>query len=226
VLLLDDAFIERFSPQKLIKRLKERVRKSFQKKLGSIWSRLAVGIPILAILIALSLQINQMALKRLPKPFDSVWTAVENFRIVNSYGLFAVMTKSRPEIIIQGSADGQTWEDYGFRYKPGDLSRRPALAQPHQPRLDWQMWFAALSNYQRSSWFVNFAKRLLEGSPEVLKLMDHNPFPLEPPRFIRALVYDYHFTSWGSSEAKSGQWWWRDNEGVYLPEISLKAWEG
>jgi len=148
------------------------------------------------------------------------WTAP--FGVVNTYGLFAVMTTSRPEIIVEGSNDGQTWLEYGFKYKPGDLKRAPVWVQPHQPRLDWQMWFAALSNYQANPWFVNFAVRLLEGSPDVLALIARNPFPSAPPRYVRARVYDYKFTNFAERRA-TGDWWRRDLKGEYLPVVSLRA---
>ena len=90
------------------------------------------------------------------------------FQIVNSYGLFAVMTTSRPEIIVEGSNDGEAWTAYEFRYKPGELNRAPRWVAPFQPRLDWQMWFAALGNFRQNLWFVGFVRRLLDGSPEVV----------------------------------------------------------
>jgi hypothetical protein len=147
------------------------------------------------------------------------WTAP--FGVVNTYGLFAVMTTSRPEIIVEGSNDGQTWLEYGFKYKPGDLKRAPVWVQPHQPRLDWQLWFAALSNYQAHPWFVNFAVRLLEGSPDVLALVARNPFPSAPPRYVRARVYDYKFTNFAQRSA-TGDWWRRELKGEYLPVVSLR----
>jgi hypothetical protein len=140
-------------------------------------------------------------------------------RSFNNYGLFAVMTTSRPEIIIQGSEDGVTWKEYEFKYKPGDLKRRPGFVAPHQPRLDWQMWFAALGRYEQNPWLVNFCVRLLEGSPDVLALLGHNPFPGKPPRYIRAVVYDYHFTDW-ATRRKTGAWWRRDLLGLYMPVLS------
>jgi hypothetical protein len=144
------------------------------------------------------------------------------FRSVNSYGLFAVMTMERPEIIIEGSADGRDWKEYEFPYKPGDVKRRPAFVAPHQPRLDWQMWFAALGNYRQNPWFVNFLIRLLEGSPEVVALLKTNPFPQAPPRFVRARLYDYRFTT-SRERRRTGAWWVRTFKGEYVPPISLNT---
>ena len=128
------------------------------------------------------------------------------FLLANRYGLFAVMTTSRPEIIVEGSKDGIAWLPYRFKYKVGDVDERPKLAAPFQPRLDWQMWFAALGDFDPNSWFGSFAARLLEGSPDVLHLLAANPFPDAPPRYIRATLYQYHFTRFGDP---ARAWWKR-----------------
>jgi hypothetical protein len=156
-----------------------------------------------------------------PRPLPAVYNWVSPFRSFSSYGLFAVMTTTRPEIIVEGSNDGLTWKAYEFKYKPGDLKRRPRFVEPHQPRLDWQMWFAALGDYRQNRWFVNFCVRLLEGSPDVLALLARNPFPNAPPKFLRAQVYEYHFTDF-PTRRKTGQWWRREFKGDYIPVISLQ----
>ena len=145
---------------------------------------------------------------------------LEPYRTINGYGLFAAMTTERHEIIVQGSNDGVHWLDYEFKYKPGDVVRRPQFIAPLQPRLDWQMWFAALGNYQDNPWFQNFCLRLLQGAPEVLTLLKKNPFPDKPPVFIRAEVYNYQFTSFAERRA-TGAWWKREFIGEYLPPVSL-----
>ena len=156
----------------------------------------------------------------MPDSVSELVSPSEPFRIVNTDGLFAGMTISRPEIVVEGSNDGQTWLEYSFKYKPGDLNRPPVWVEPHQPRLDWQMWFAALSNYQANPWFGRFMLRLLQGSPAVLALLDKNPFPDLPPRYVRALLYDYRFTDFATLSA-TGQWWQRQQIGVYCPAIAL-----
>jgi hypothetical protein len=148
--------------------------------------------------------------------------ALAPLRIVNAYGLFAVMTPNRPEIIVEGSDDGQTWRAYEFTWKPGDVSRRPAFVAPHQPRLDWQMWFAALSTHRNQPWFQNFLIRLLQGSPEVLALLESNPFPDAPPRYIRSVVYDYRFTDFATRRA-TGAWWRRQEIHPYSPPQALSS---
>ena len=156
-----------------------------------------------------------------PRPIAMLGECIEPFRIVNGYGLFRVMTKSRPEIILEGSADGVDWRPYEFRWKPGDVTQPPRWVAPHQPRLDWQMWFAALGTYRQNPWFVRLAGSLLENNPTVTGLLALNPFPNEPPRYIRATLYDYHFTSWDEHKV-TGAWWKREKQGEYLPPISLR----
>lgn len=151
---------------------------------------------------------------------DVAWIAP--FRSVNTYGLFADMTESRPEIIVEGSNDRITWETYQFRWKPGDLTVAPKWVAPHQPRLDWQMWFAALQgSYQRTPWFLNFMGALLQGKPKVLQLLADNPFPDTPPRYIRATLYDYRFTDLATKRSE-GTWWHREWKSIYCPAISLR----
>ncbi|MHA3775120.1 lipase maturation factor family protein [Verrucomicrobiota bacterium sgz303538] len=152
-----------------------------------------------------------------PQWLQKLYITTAPLRSFNSYGLFAVMTTERPEIVVEGSNDGVVWHEYEFKWKPGDIRRRPGLVAPHQPRLDWQMWFAALGSVRENAWFVAFMAKLLEGSPDVLALLDWNPFPKEPPKYIRAVVYDYHFSEPGTPSA----WWRREPKGLYIPAISL-----
>ncbi|AKQ70746.1 hypothetical protein A176_007658 [Myxococcus hansupus] len=139
-------------------------------------------------------------------------------RSVNPYGLFSMMTVQRPEILVEGSDDGEHWKEYPFHYKVGDLTRPPRQVAPHQPRLDWQMWFAALGS--PPGWFVAFLARLLEGSPEVLGLLAGNPFPDGPPRLVRATLYDYRMTDL-AERRRTGVWWKREPLGLYVPPLSL-----
>jgi predicted DCC family thiol-disulfide oxidoreductase YuxK len=157
-----------------------------------------------------------------PEPLKLLVRVSSPFEIVNSYGLFAVMTTTRPEIIVEGSLDGENWTPYVFRYKPGPLDRAPRWVQPFQPRLDWQMWFAALGNYRQNLWFVGFVVRLLEGSKDVEALLESNPFPDHPPRYIRAQTFEYSFTDF-ETRRKTGAWWKRQPLGLYLPPVGMKA---
>jgi hypothetical protein len=152
----------------------------------------------------------------LPPGGGAVLHAIAPLRIINSYGLFTVMTVQRPEIVVEGSNDGVHWLAYEFRYKPGGVMRAPPVVAPHQPRLDWQMWFAALGTRQENPWFTGFVIRLLEGEPSVLRLLESNPFPKAPPKYIRARIFLYHFTHFGDRA-----WWRREEEGLYFPPASL-----
>ncbi|HEY7090699.1 MAG TPA: lipase maturation factor family protein [Tepidisphaeraceae bacterium] len=153
-----------------------------------------------------------------PRPMSWISEQFGPFRSVNSYGLFRVMTTKRPEIVIEGSNDGATWKAYEFKWKPGDMTRRPRFCAPHMPRLDWQMWFAALGNYQQNPWLMNFMSRLLEGTPPVLGLLENNPFPDHPPKYVRAVLYEYKFTD-SAERRETGQWWKRELLGLYCPVL-------
>eukprot|EP00055_Hartaetosiga_balthica_P017420 m.116780 g.116780 ORF g.116780 m.116780 type:complete len:705 (-) comp9310_c0_seq1:147-2261(-) len=159
---------------------------------------------------------------------------IRPYSISNTYGLFRRMTGvgGRPEVIIEGSYDKLSWQEYNFKYKPGNVSASPSINVPHQPRLDWQMWFAALGSIERNMWLQHLAIRLLEGSEDVLALLSPSQpygFTTTPPKFIRIQRYTYHFTSKETSEkgddegAEFGLWWWRKQSGggLYLIEIDL-----
>jgi hypothetical protein len=145
---------------------------------------------------------------------------VSPWRVANGYGLFAVMTTTRPEITIEGSDDEKSWKAYEFRYKPGDPRRAPPFLGPHMPRLDWQMWFAALDGIRQSPWFLYLCERLLQGSDSVTHLLATNPFAGHPPRFIRARLSSYHFTSQEEKRA-TGAWWKVTDLGLYCPPLTL-----
>ena len=156
-----------------------------------------------------------------PRPLAFVYGKLEPFRIVNGYGLFRVMTKDRREIVIEGSTDGIEWLPYEFKWKPGNVMRAPGWCAPHQPRLDWQMWFAALGTPRENPWFIQLMICLLEGKPQVTRLLAQNPFPQTPPRFVRATFYRYRFTT-SSEHRQSGAWWKRQELGEYLRPVSLQ----
>jgi hypothetical protein len=156
----------------------------------------------------------------------SLTRPIEPFHVANAYGLFEVMTTERPEIIVQGSDDGVTWKSYAFRYKPDDaLTRRPRFCAPHMPRLDWQLWFAAMGDVNSSPWTIGLFRRLLEGSPQVAALLRDNPFPDHPPKYVRALLYQYHFST-PEQRARTGEWWTREPAGEFCPAITLEDLRG
>ena len=171
---------------------------------------LAMGVAVLAAALSLPGLLQSFRL--------NVSGPLAQLRSFNGYGLFRVMTTERREIVIEGSNDGYMWTAYEFPWKPGDLRRRPGLVAPHQPRVDWQMWFAALGEARQNPWFFNLLVRTLQGTSEVLAFYEYNPFPAKPPRLLRAVFYDYRFTR----EGEPG-WWHREARGLYCPPISLRA---
>lgn len=140
--------------------------------------------------------------------------------LANRYGVFAVMTTRRNELVVEGSPDGEQWRAYGFPFKPGPLAERPRLATPHQPRLDWQMWFAALGGPEQAPWIYDFVFALLEARPDVLALLD-DPFDGERPRYVRILSYPYRFTTREERDA-TGNWWARGDPVVWLSPVALR----
>ena len=223
LLLIDDSLWrpkERRSPAR---RIDDRGRLGKRLSQYQHWS--AIGV--LAITLPINLMLIFSAFRpeaTWPRPIASLQSFIEPLRIVNGYGLFRVMTKSRPEIIVEGSADGMEWLTYEFKWKPGAPEKAPQWAAPHQPRLDWQMWFAALGNYRRNPWFVSLLERLLRNEPKVTQLLARNPFPNDPPRYVRARLYEYRFTNL-SEHRSTGAWWKREERGEYLPAVSLDSFE-
>ncbi|SPE56593.1 conserved membrane hypothetical protein [Verrucomicrobia bacterium] len=214
VMLLDDQFLWPFF--QWLRPAAEQVVPATPSATVS-WPAMAValvvaGLSVVVVVRLLRLEINW------PRPIVRAIDLLEPFRLVNSYGLFAVMTTTRAEIIIEGSEDGLNWQAYDFKWKSGDLTRAPRFVAPHQPRLDWQMWFEALGDYPHHFWFGRLLQRLLEGSPTVLSLLRRNPFSLTPPRFVRALIFDYHFTG-GAERRLTGAWWRRQERRFFCPAI-------
>lgn len=219
LLLLDDRWWLRWSPDRLV-RHSSPIPGPAREPAGKRWATITLAILILAVSIPQTWQtFDRQAIT--PAPIQTVLRWISPFRSVNRYGLFAVMTTARPEIQVEGSNNGTEWTAYSFRWKPGNPGHRPRFVAPHMPRLDWQMWFAALGSYRRQPWFLPFERRLLQGSPEVLGLLRENPFPDAPPRYIRAVLYRYRFTGPATRRA-SGNWWRRERVSVYTPAISLE----
>lgn len=145
--------------------------------------------------------------------------AVEPFRIANQYGLFAVMTHARYEIEFQGSQDGQTWTPYPFRYKPQNPAAAPGIYAPYQPRFEWNLWFASLGSWPQYRFVVWTEERLLSGDGDVLQLFAKNPFAAGPPKEVRAVIYQYRFTSL-QTKRQTGMWWRRQLLGIYAPSLA------
>jgi Lipase maturation factor len=144
---------------------------------------------------------------------------LEPFRVANRFGLFAVMTRARYEIEFQGSYDGEHWVAYPFRFKPQDPMTAPGIYAPYQPRFDWNLWFASLGDSFENPFVLNCEAQLLEGSPPVLRLFAGNPFAARPPTMVRAVKWQYWFTT-PAERARTGAWWNRKFLGEYAPAIA------
>lgn len=182
---------------------------------------------VLACLMILgAVQVAALFASMVAAPLSGLYSLTGALQIVNSYGLFAVMTTTRPELIYEGSNDGQNWKEYSFPYKPGDVKRGLPIIAPFQPRLDWQLWFAALDgNYQADRWTGNLVIRILQGDRAVMDLLG-GPQPFhKPPKYVRVALYDYWFTN-AAERQKTGAIWNRRFERLYLPSISLEALQG
>lgn len=222
-LLLDDHVYKKFIPDWILERADDvaTARKDDTFAVGRLIMLVILTVFIVTVSTA---QLFQMIFRsqRIFPPIQKIMQYTQPYHLVNRYGLFAVMTKERPEIIVEGSYDGNIWKAYQFPWKPGDVKRPPGQAAPHQPRLDWQMWFAALGgDFRSNQWFLPFVQRLLEGSKPVVQLLENNPFEGNPPKFIRAGLYKYRFAS-PEEKRKTGQVWNRELLGVYCPPVSLK----
>jgi len=215
--LLDDRALARCLPRALYERLA--LPPPRLPGIKPVTSKVAAVAGAMLIAIGM-VQLVGMFRGEISGPVADVLRAVEPFRLVNTYGLFAVMTTERIEIAVEGSNDGRTWIPYEFKYKPGDLKRAPGWMIPHQPRLDWQMWFAALGSAEENPWFDRFLTCLLQGSPAVTALLANNPFPDHPPRYVRALTFRYHFSD-AATRTATGQWWTRELTGMYTPPVQL-----
>lgn len=205
------------------RRMRERLG-TVPARTGRLGRVAAAALTLLILPLGLT-RLFENVTEQLPQPVEALARYASPFQVANSYGLFAVMTTERLEIVVEGSDDGEQWRAYEFPYKPGDVTRAPRWAAPYQPRLDWQMWFAALGDYRTNPWFVAFCERLLEGSPEVSGLLAKNPFPDHPPRYIRAVTYDYRFSSWAERRqtgSPASVWWHREPHGEYLPPVGFR----
>ena len=176
-------------------------------------------VPVMALLGALQIHLT-LGRSSVSEWETTLLRVVQPLQIVNNYGLFAVMTTHRDELVIEGSSDGMQWQELPFKFKPQRLDEAPRWATPHQPRLDWQMWFAALTSREGAPWFDNFVVRLLSGAPGVYALLDTSAFAEKPPQLIRVLRYRYQFTT-PEQRAQTGAWWRRQYLGIWYPPARL-----
>jgi Lipase maturation factor len=246
VLLLDDRFLQRWLPRWILIRFHKelvapkeaspegdgegplseaetRVTSRGERRTGVSRYLHALGIAMTAVMLswifyATTVQMIWILFPEAPFPMSPV-VALDPFRIANRYGLFAVMTRGRYEIEFQGSNDGETWVTYPFRYKPQELDKAPGVYAPYQPRFEWNLWFASLGQWRDNMFVVSAEERLLNNSPEVLALFAGNPFPDAPPKYVRAVIWQYWFTSL-TEKRTTGMWWRRKFLGLYAPELT------
>lgn len=174
---------------------------------GLTWIAYATTVPLL-----------EMLVPRLPLPNGPV-AALEPWRVANTYGLFANMTPHRYEVEFQGSDDGTHWIAYPFRHKPQDVHARPGIYAPYQPRFDWNLWFASLTDWRQAPIVARTEVRLLEGSPDVLGLFAADPFHGQTPKYVRAVLWQYWFSTPDEKRAQ-GIWWRREFLGTYAPTVT------
>ena len=242
ILLLDDSFLRRFAPARFRPAMVEAVEAPEAQSEGPLSllgnseagddpeieyrkpSHLAAfGLALSAVMLSLVAYVTTVELIRMPFPEVPLPAApvrmLEPFRIANQYGLFAVMTRGRYEIEFQGSNDGQTWTAYPFRYKPQALNEAPGIYAPYQPRFDWNLWFASLGDWRQNPLVVYTELRLLTNSRDVLSLFRSDPFGGTPPKMVRAMLWQYWFTSM-KEKRETGNWWRRSLLGLYAPVLS------
>ncbi|MGC1644357.1 MAG: lipase maturation factor family protein, partial [Candidatus Sulfotelmatobacter sp.] len=221
VLLLDDRFLQRFLPQGF---LREQIApKCSSGVLGHAFRILKLSFAAVTlswIFYATTAELIGM-FAAIPLPTAPV-AALEPLRIANRYGLFGIMTRGRYEIEFQGSDDGKTWVPYPFRYKPQDLNKPPGIYAPYQPRFDWNLWFASLGSWRDYPIVPRTEIQLLSNDHDVLTLFEKNPFPKEPPRQVRAVIWQYWFTPISEKRTR-GLWWRREFLGLYAPTVERDA---
>jgi hypothetical protein len=203
--LIDDWAWRKFKPFRKEREIRARFRWPW-------W----IVTPLMIVLVFLSLiaGVKRLGASRfVPDFLETPGYYAEPFQIANSYGLFADMTTERRELIFEGSNDGNSWLPYEFKWKPGAMHRRPRFCSPGMPRLDWQMWFAALDPDSNSAVVLGLLDRIKDRSAPVLSLLASNPFPDKAPTYLRVVGYDYRFTT-PAERARSGDWWARQEIGA------------
>jgi Lipase maturation factor len=212
VACLDDRFLARLAPARLRARAAELSRTANPTTAARVVPWLLAG---LVALLSIGPIVNMASRHQVMN------TSFDPLHLVNTYGAFGSVGRTRNEVILEGTSDENPtadakWLPYEFPCKPGDPARRPCIAAPYHYRLDWQIWFAAMSSWEEEPWLVHLVAKLLRGDPGALSLLKENPFPGRPPRWIRAERYEYHFTHRGDRA-----WWTRTRVGPYMPPTSL-----
>ena len=180
----------------------------------------AVAVAVLVAVLSVRPLVNLLS------PRQAMNTSYDPLHLVNTYGAFGSITRPRYEVVVAGTSDevigtGTVWREYSFKGKPGDPKRLPPQIAPYHLRLDWLMWFCGFTPWDREPWFANFMAKLLQNDEKTLSLIAGNPFRDKPPKFVRALLYEYRFTT-PEERRRTGDWWARELRGEYFPAVSLE----
>ncbi|MDT8282227.1 MAG: lipase maturation factor family protein, partial [Gammaproteobacteria bacterium] len=217
--LLDDDILKKILPRCLWFHVSGEtgMQASAEVEAGRRIAKRSYILPVFALMILLSSTtafLTMVTNRQLPATLDKATLLVRSWGIGHIFHVFPNMQTERHEFQLEGSDDGIEWQAYEFKYKPGPLDKRPEFIIPHQPRLDWMIWFVPPRPSGMMDWFDNFIMRIYEGSPQVLDLLKYNPFPDKPPRYLRVQVYQYWFTT-AKERAETGQWWQREYLGQF-----------
>jgi len=216
--LFDDRALARVLPRRIRERASEsQILPERPRRAVTVSAAIAAAIVVPASLMAAVAMVPRV---EVPKWALTATDSTRRYRIANPYHVFPTIETARIELQIEGSLDGQDWRPYEFRYWPVDIAHRPPFVVPHQPRIDWMMWFVPVSPLFLD-WFERFLHRLLEGSPPVVALLAKAPFGETPPNVIRVEGYVYRFTT-PEERAKTGHWWQRDDLGPFAPLPSVR----
>ena len=177
------------------------------------------GLAVLVALLSIPPALNMLS------PGQLMNYSYNPLQLVNTYGAFGSIGKTRYQVIVEGTAeaaltDSTQWREYQFKGQPGDSRQMPPQIAPYHLRLDWLMWFASMSQFSDEPWFVNFMAKLLQGDRAILSLLRSNPFPDHPPQYVRARLFVYRFTN-AQERKRTGAWWTREFVAMYFPEVSL-----
>jgi hypothetical protein len=227
-LLLDDKFVAPLLRNKFKVATGESAKEGRWRGVPEVLGKQlhAFGIAVSAVILSCIFYVTTVQMiwilwPTIPLPVAPV-RALDPFRIANRYGLFATMTRGRYEIEFQGSNDGEQWVPYSFRYKPDALNEAPGIYAPYQPRFDWNLWFASLGTWRDNMFVASTEERLLNNDNDVLSLFQSNPFPQAPPKQVRAVIWQYWFTSIAEKH-RTGNWWRREYLGTYAPTLERDA---
>jgi hypothetical protein len=208
----DDTFLRRILPRPIVNRAERAAQESEPSRINNA---IAIGLSLLVVYLSIAPITNLISERQMMN------TSFDRLSLVNTYGAFGAVGKERDEIIFEGTDDaiitGDTkWKEYEFKAKPGNPDLRPPFIAPYQPRIDWQIWFAAMGSPAEYPWTLHFVWKLLHNDPGTLSLLGGNPFPVRPPHYIRAQLYRYHF-----APPADPTWWKREPIGEWLPALSI-----